>query len=118
MKELICIVCPNGCHLQVDEENGYAVTGNRCPRGIAYGKTELQNPTRVLTSTVCIAGGTHRRIPVKTDRPIPKGKMFEAMAALDAVRLTAPVEPGQVVLADVAGTGADVITSRGMEKEG
>ena len=28
MKELICIVCPKGCYLRVDEENGYAVTGN------------------------------------------------------------------------------------------
>ena len=28
MKELICIVCPKGCHLRVDEDNGYAVTGN------------------------------------------------------------------------------------------
>ena len=27
MKELICIVCPKGCHLKVDEENGCAVTG-------------------------------------------------------------------------------------------
>ena len=25
MTELICIVCPKGCHLKVDEENGYAV---------------------------------------------------------------------------------------------
>ena len=33
MKELICIVCPKGCHLRVDEDNGYAVTGNGCPRG-------------------------------------------------------------------------------------
>ena len=22
MTELICIVCPNGCHLRVDEKNG------------------------------------------------------------------------------------------------
>ena len=41
MKELICIVCPKGCHLKVDEENGCAVTGNGCPRGAEYGKNEL-----------------------------------------------------------------------------
>ena len=50
MKELICIVCPKGCHLKVDEENGCAVTGNGCPRGAEYGKNELLHPTRVLTS--------------------------------------------------------------------
>ena len=33
MKELICIVCPKGCHLQVDEAHDYAVTGNSCPGG-------------------------------------------------------------------------------------
>ena len=49
MKELVCIVCPKGCRLKVDEANDYAVTGNACPRGAAYGKSEIQNPTRVLT---------------------------------------------------------------------
>ena len=39
MTELICITCPKGCHLRVDEEKGFAVTGNRCPRGadISFG---------------------------------------------------------------------------------
>ena len=45
MTDLICIVCPKGCHLKVDEENGYKVTGNGCPRGAAYGEKELVNPT-------------------------------------------------------------------------
>lgn len=48
MTELICIVCPKGCHLKVDEQNDYAVTGNGCKRGEAYGKKELTNPTRVV----------------------------------------------------------------------
>ena len=56
MKELICIVCPNGCHLKVDEENGYNVTGNKCERGAEYGKAELLHPVRVVTSTVRIEG--------------------------------------------------------------
>ena len=57
MKELICIVCPKGCRLTVDEFNGYKVTGNACQRGAAYGYKELTNPTRVLTTTVKIQGG-------------------------------------------------------------
>lgn len=111
MKELICIVCPKGCHLHVDEENGYAVTGNACPRGAAYGRTELVNPTRVLTSTVCVEGALHRRCPVKTNGAIPKGKMMDVMHALDGVCLQAPVSLGQIVLADVCGTGVDIVTS-------
>lgn len=114
MKELICIVCPRGCHLRVDEANDYAVTGNSCPRGAAYGRAELTHPTRVLTSTVRIDGAIHRRCPVKTDRAVPKEKLFEIMDALNGVTLTAPVVLGQVVLENAAGTGANVITTRAM----
>ena len=114
MKELICIVCPKGCHLKVDEENGYAVTGNNCPRGAEYGKVELTNPTRVVTSTVRCAGGAHPRCPVKTDRAIPKGMMFEVMSALDGVELTAPVRVGQIVVENVCGTGANIVAARNM----
>lgn len=114
MKELICIVCPRGCHLRVDEANDYAVTGNSCPRGAAYGRAELTHPTRVLTSTVRIDGAIHRRCPVKTDRAVPKEKLFEIMDALNGVTLTAPVALGQIVLENVAGTGANVMATRAM----
>lgn len=114
MKELICIVCPKGCHLRVDEDRGYAVTGNGCPRGAEYGKIELKNPTRVVTSTVRVHGAAHPRCPVKTDRPIPKGLIFQAMAALEAVDLTAPVPAGQVVVKNVCGTGANFVATREM----
>lgn len=112
MKELICITCPKGCHLKVDEENGYTVTGNSCPRGEEYGRAELIHPTRVVTSTVRCTGGSRPRCPVKTNRPIPKGQMFEVMAALDGVTLTAPVAIGQVVIQDVCGTGADIVATK------
>ncbi len=112
MKELICIVCPKGCHLKVDEEKGFAVTGNACPRGAEYGKLELTNPTRVVTSTVRCEGGAHPRCPVKTDRAVPKGKIADVMRALDTVSLTAPVRVGQVVLENVCGTGVDVVATR------
>ena len=114
MKELICIVCPKGCHLKVDEENGYAVTGNGCPRGAEYGKNELRNPTRMLTSTVCIDGGIYPRLPVKTSRAIPKGMLFQAMDEIAKVRLTAPVRCGQVLIENLLGTGADLVASRDM----
>ncbi len=114
MKELICIVCPQGCHLKVDEENGCAVTGNSCPRGAEYGKMELTHPTRVVTSTVRCEGGLYPRCPVKTDRAIPKELMFRVMEALDNVTLTAPIQVGQVVAENVCGTGANVVASRSL----
>ena len=73
-------MCPQGCRQKVDEAHARAVTGNSRPRGAEYGKAECVAPTRVVTSTVRIEGGTHRRIPVKTSGPIPKKDVFAAMA--------------------------------------
>lgn len=114
MKELICIVCPKGCHLKVDEQNGYTVTGYSCPRGAEYGKNECQNPTRVLTSTVKIDGAAYRRCPVKTSMPIPKERMREAMKLLDHVQLQAPVTVGQVVIPNLFNSGADIVVTKDM----
>ena len=127
MKEIICITCPKGCHLKVDEET-FAVTGNACPRGAVYGANELRNPVRVVTSTVVVtacpgkekgtdeAGGgvVPRRLPVKTDRPIPKGKMFEVMAEIAKVRVKAPVAVGQVLIPNVAGTEGNVVATKNL----
>ncbi len=112
MTELICIVCPKGCHLRVDEENGFAVTGNGCPRGAAYGHKELTNPTRVLTSTVRVEGGTLRRASVKTNGELPKGRLFDAMRELDGVVLKAPVAIGDVVVENLLGLGVDLVATK------
>lgn len=112
MRELVCIVCPKGCRLRVDEENDFAVTGNSCPRGAQYGREECTNPTRVVTSTVAVSGGVHPRCPVKTSAPIPKSKMFDVMAALDGLVIPAPVALGQVIVPDVCGTGVDIVATR------
>lgn len=117
MKELICIVCPKGCHLRVEEGNDYAVTGNSCPRGAEYGRAELTNPTRVVTSTVRCTGGSYPRCPVKTAAAVPKGMIFQVMAALDRVELTAPVSVGQVVIENVCGTGVNVVSTRTMNAQ-
>ncbi len=112
MTELTCIGCPLGCRLTVDEENDYAVTGHTCKRGEVYGKNELKNPTRVLTTTVEAVGGIHGRCPVRTESAIPKGKLFEAMKELSKVKVTAPVKCGEVVVENILGTGVNVIATR------
>lgn len=113
MAEFTCTICPKGCTLHVNEET-LAVTGNACQRGVPYGQKELTAPTRVLTSTVRIEGGFHPRLSVKTSTDIPKGKLFEVMCALDAVVAVSPVRMGDVLLADVCGTGADIVATREM----
>ncbi len=112
MRELICIVCPRGCHMRVDGDLN--VTGNFCPRGEAYAKAELTHPTRVVTSTVRITGAAYPRCPVKTAAPVPKEKIFDVMDAIGRVTLSAPVRVGQTVIEDVCGTGVAVVAAREM----
>lgn len=115
MTELICITCPRGCHLKVDEENDYAVTGNACPRGAVYGKNELKNPVRVITSTVRTDVEDTPRCPVKTNGAIPKDKMFDAMELLNDVVLRKPIKTGDVVIENVFDTGIDFIACKTIE---
>jgi len=115
MTDVICIVCPRGCRLTVDEENGFAVSGNRCEKGEAYGRAELMHPTRTLTTTVKLTGGVLPRCPVRTAAPIPKDKMFDAMAVINRLTVEAPVKTGQVLIENLLGTGADVIATRTIE---
>lgn len=117
-KEMICIVCPMSCHINVTmNENGEItqVTGNNCPRGDIYVRKELTNPTRMLTSTVRIIGGIYDRLPVITSSDIPKDKMFDVMAELNKVVVTAPVQVNQVIIKNVCNLGVDIIASRSMD---
>lgn len=114
MRELICICCPRGCHLTVDDNLN--VTGNFCPRGEKYGKEEVSNPTRVVTSTVRISNAELAMCPVKTANPIPKGKIFDVMQSINSVMIEAPVHIGDIIIHDVCSTGVDVVSTRNMEK--
>jgi CxxC motif-containing protein len=96
----------------IDEENDYNVTGNSCPKGVGYGKEELINPTRVVTSTVRVEGGIHAMVPVKTNKPVPKSMTFDVVEELKKVRVQAPKRVGAVVVENVLGTGADIILTR------
>ncbi len=114
MKELICTSCPNGCHLKVDDENGYTVTGNKCERGIEYGKAELLNPVRVVTSTVKIDGARYPRLPVKTNHPISKSLIFDVMRLLDDITVKSPVKIGDVIAENILGTDISVVACKNM----
>ena len=93
-KRLICIGCPMGCPLIVTMDGGEVVSvkGNTCKRGGIYGRKEMTNPTRIVTSTVRISGGSIPALSVKTKEDIPKEKIFECVKALKVVEVTAPVQ--------------------------
>ena len=113
-RELICIGCPMGCPLTVELEEGQvmSVTGHTCKRGDDYARKEVTNPTRIVTSTVKVEGGNADMVSVKTKEDIPKGKIFDCVRALKDVTVKAPVHIGDVVLADVAGTGVDMVATK------
>ena len=118
--ELTCISCPLGCPLKVEtDEDGkvLSVTGNTCKRGEEYGKREVTAPVRMVTSTVRVTGGEAPVVPVRTKTDIPKGKIFDCMAAIRQAELKAPIKLGEVVIENVAGTGVDVIATRTVEEK-
>lgn len=112
MTNLICITCPKGCHLTVDEANDYAVTGNACPRGAEYARNELLHPVRMITSTVRVQGAAIPRLPVKTDKPLPKEKMFDCMELINTLDVQAPVKVGQVLAANILGTDVNIVATK------
>ncbi|TVP96000.1 MAG: DUF1667 domain-containing protein [Acholeplasmatales bacterium] len=110
MKKLICIVCPIGCHLEIDAQHN--VTGNRCKRGIGYAIEEVTRPTRMVTTTVRLLSQEHPRLSVKTSKPLPKEAIFRLMAALESLTVNPPVYMHQVIMRDFEGLGVDIIATR------
>ena len=110
--EIICISCPVGCNLTVQLGGDIKVSGHQCKAGIAYANEEITNPTRNIATSVKIAGGHMPMLSVKTARPIPKGAIRAVVDAVHKVSMTAPVMLGDVVLADAAGTGVDIVATR------
>ena len=117
-KELTCIRCPLGCMLTASlrEDGSVAeVSGNTCPRGAEYAKKELQNPTRMLTSTVAVRHGELPRVSVKTASDIPKERIFDCMKVIQSLQVTAPVRMGEVLMEDIAGTGVALVATKTVE---
>ena len=116
-RNLTCIGCPMGCALlvEMDGKEIISVTGNTCKKGAEYAVKEVTNPTRIVTSTVRVTGGSEAMVSVKSKEDIPKGKIFDCVKALKNVEVAAPVHIGDVLVKNVAGTGVDVIATKNVE---
>ena len=113
-RQLTCIGCPMGCQVTVTIDQGEVktVTGNTCKRGEIYARKEVVDPTRIVTSTVRVTGGTEPVVSCKTASDIPKGKIFDCCRELAKVEVAAPVKIGDVLLKNVCGTGVDIVATR------
>jgi CxxC motif-containing protein len=119
MKNFVCIICPNGCEILVEYSGSEIrkVSGNLCDKGDAYVRKEHHSPERGITSTVVVRNGILPLVSVKASRPVPKKMIFEVMDAIAEIEVSAPVKIGDVLLKNAAGSGADIVATRNVERK-
>lgn len=116
-RELTCIGCPMGCQLKVEIESGRvtSVKGNSCKIGENYACKECTNPTRIVTSTVEVINGEVPMVSVKTEDDIPKESIARCMLELKGVRVTAPINIGDIIVKNIAGTTINIIATKNVK---
>jgi CxxC motif-containing protein len=118
MKQLTCITCPIGCRVTVDNMDGkYVFSGNQCKRGADFAEAELIAPMRSLTTTVRTAFPAVPVLPVRTNGEVPKGKITEIIRELSRITITKKIGIGEIVAANAAGTGCDIIATSDILRE-
>lgn len=113
-KEIICLGCPNGCHLCVrgSHRGDIEVLGQQCDRGIDYGRDEFLEPKRVVTAVVRTGSDDVPFIPVKTDKPVPIPMIPKLLDLLYGIEVELPVKAGDSLLSDYEGSGIAVVCTR------
>ena len=118
-KDIICITCPQGCIIKVsgDAEKGELVSceGFKCKRGKTYAENEFVHPVRILTSSVKTSGAAVPLVAVRTSAPIPKDMQMEAMEEVKKITVSGKLVPGDVIVENFMGTGANLVASGSLE---
>jgi len=112
-KEIRCIVCPTGCLVHVENVNGeLVIEGHSCNRGEEYAREEFIAPKRILTTTIRVENGFLPLIPVRSDKPLPKERLQEALKEIAITEVKAPIKMGEVLIKNVLGLNTNIIASR------
>ena len=112
MRELVCIVCPRGCTMRIEEKDGdFTVSGNSCKRGAAFAVSEMTRPMRTICSTVRTTFPDVPVLSVRVSAEIPKDRIFDVMGEIRKVRLDRPVRRGDVIISNVLDLGMDIIAT-------
>lgn len=116
-KTITCTVCPQGCQINVIGNNGTieSITGFACNRGKRFATDEFIHPMRIFTSTMKINNFDEPLIPVRSDALVPKEKLFDCMKVVREKTVSAPIQPGQVLVANILNLGCNIIASKGTE---
>jgi CxxC motif-containing protein len=103
-----------GCRLEVrgSVDEGLDVEGNRCPKGVEYGREEATSPKRVVTAVVRTDSGEFPYAPVRTTKPLPRALMRELLQELSRMRVRLPVALGDELFPDFRETGVGVVFTR------
>ncbi|MHA1521038.1 MAG: DUF1667 domain-containing protein [Promethearchaeota archaeon] len=116
-REIICVVCPNSCRLTVwkDSEDKVQITGNQCSRGLTYGENEYLHPVRMVITTMRIEDAPFAVIPVRSEEPIPKPLIIQAIKLINKSKCRSPVKMGDILIENILDTKINIIASRSME---
>lgn len=108
-----CIICPVSCTIDVEKtEDGWKTQGNKCKRGQKYAISEHTEPARMITTTVAVEKAMFSRLPVISEREVPKTKLRECLNYLYGIRIEAPVRCGDVIVSDICGTGVNILAAK------
>ncbi|MDD6807566.1 MAG: DUF1667 domain-containing protein [Oscillospiraceae bacterium] len=117
--EMVCITCPRGCTMQVEQqENAIKVIGNFCKRGEQFAVNELTMPMRTICSTVKTSFPESPVLPCRVSCDIPKDKIFDVMNEINRVVVTERISRGDVIIKNVLGLDADVISTSDLLRKG
>ncbi len=113
-RKIRCIECPKGCFLSVEIEDSkvVSISGNECPKGKKYAISEIENPVRILTSSVLSQGLALKMIPVRTDRSIPRTALKKAMEEIKRIKISQPVRVGTVIVENFLNLGVNLVATR------
>lgn len=119
LREFTCIICPNGCEMEAEIEDGKLVSaaGALCPRGEAYVRQELMDPRRTISTSVLVNGGVLPLASVRLTAPIPRDRLLDAMGEIKQISVNAPVAAGTVVLKNILGYDSDVIVTKNVKQK-
>lgn len=117
--KILCIICPIGCPMTVDynQKSIKTIEGNRCKKGLEYAKKEIINPERTLTTTVKVKNGHLPLVSVKTNKAIPKQKIFDTMNLLANLEIEAPIKIGDIIMEDPFNTNTNIVATKNINKK-
>lgn len=110
-KELICINCPIGCNLKATiDGDKITVVGNNCINGEKYAVSELTNPMRIVTSIVKTDKNNY--VSCKSDKPVPKDKVFDVVKEIKKVIVKEPVKIKDILIKNVCGLDVNIVSTK------